>query len=322
MSADALADVFVCGKFTLSLRRPLVMGVVNITPDSFSDGGDYFDAGRAVARAEQLVSEGADILDLGGESSRPGSAPVTLDEERRRVLPVLDKIVSLGVPVSVDTSKPEIMHAALASGASMINDIFALRNPGAINAIAASDAGICLMHMQGRPKHMQRDPVYGDVLSEVSEFLRERAHCLLNKGIGANRIVLDPGFGFGKTLEHNLELLHRLSAIVALGFPVLVGLSRKSLLGRMTGRSDAKSRLGSSVAAALVAVGNGASIVRAHDVAETRDALLVWHAAGKRAVVSSAAVSDSAASIGVDSNEAVSNEAAPNETAPNEAIST
>ena len=317
MSDDTLADVFVCGKFTLSLRRPLLMGVVNITPDSFSDGGDYFDVGRAVACAEQLVSEGADILDLGGESSRPGSAPVPLDEERRRVLPVLDKIVGLGVPVSVDTSKPEIMHDALASGASMINDIFALRNPGAINAIAASDAGICLMHMQGRPKHMQREPVYGDVLSEVSEFLHERAQCLLTRGIDAKRIVLDPGFGFGKTLEHNLELLREISTIVALGFPVLAGLSRKSLLGKMTGESDAKSRLGSSVAAALVAVANGASIVRVHDVAETRDALLVWQAAAKHAIKSSATVSDKAASI-----ETVSNEAVSDEVVPNEAIST
>ena len=322
MSAGALADVFVCGKFTLSLRRPLVMGVVNITPDSFSDGGDYFEVGRAVARAKQLVSEGADILDLGGESSRPGAAPLPLDEERRRVIPVLDKIVGLGVPVSVDTTKPEIMRDALASGASMINDIFALRNPGAINAIAASDAGICLMHMQGRPKHMQRAPVYGDVLSEVSEFLRDRARCLLDQGIDANRIVLDPGFGFGKTLEHNLELLRGISTIAALGFPVLVGLSRKSLLGRMTGQSDAKSRLGSSVAAALVAVVNGASIVRAHDVAETRDALLVWQAAGKHTVISSGVVSGSAATNGAVLNEAVSNETVLNEAVSNEAIST
>ena len=313
MRAGALADVFVCGKFTLSLRRPLVMGVVNVTPDSFSDGGDYFEVGRAVARANQLVSEGADILDLGGESSRPGSAPLPVDEERRRVIPVLDRIVGLGVPVSVDTSKPEIMRDALASGASMINDIFALRNPGAIDAIVASDAGICLMHMQGRPKQMQCAPVYGDVLSEVSEFLRDRARCLLDQGIDANRIVLDPGFGFGKTLEHNLELLRGISTIVALGFPVLVGLSRKSLLGRMTGQSDAKSRLGSSVAAALLAVGNGASIVRAHDVAETRDALLVWQAAVKQAAISSGAVPDCAATNGAVLSEAVSNEAVSNE---------
>ena len=304
MSAGAQADFIACGESRLSLRRPLVMGVVNITPDSFSDGGQYVDAARAVAHAEQLVSEGADILDLGGESSRPGSSPVPVDEERRRVMPVLD------------TRKPQIMREALAAGASMINDISALRSPGAIDAIAASDAAVCLMHMQGTPAQMQRAPVYRNVLSEVMEFLRERARCLLNKGIDSHRIVLDPGFGFGKTLEHNLQLLHRLTTIASLGFPVLVGLSRKSLLGDITGQRDAKSRLGSSVAAALLAVGNGASIVRAHDVAQTRDALQVWQAAAKHAVESGGVVSDGAAS-----NRAASNETASNEAASNEAIS-
>jgi len=292
MRTGKQADVFVCGKFALSLSRPLVMGVVNITPDSFSDGGEYLNCVHAIARAKQLVSEGADILDLGGESSRPGAAPVSLEEERRRVMPVLNEIAGLGVPVSIDTSKPELMREALACGASMINDICALRNPGATDAIAATNAGVCLMHMQGRPENMQHTPVYGDVLSEVSDFLRERARCLLDQGVDAARIVLDPGFGFGKTLEHNLELLHQLSGIAALGFPVLAGLSRKSLLGRMTGRTDVKSRLGSSVAAALVAVRNGASIVRVHDVAETRDALLVWQAAEEHAAKSDGAVSN------------------------------
>ncbi len=306
MSAGEQCDVFVCGRFELLLHRTLVMGVVNVTPDSFSDGGDYFDSECAAARAEQLVSEGADILDLGGESSRPGSAPVSVEEERRRVMPVLDRIVGLGVPVSVDTSKPEIMREALAIGASMINDISAFRHPGAIDAIAASGAGVCLMHMQGRPENMQHTPVYRDVVSEVSDFLVERARCLLDQGVAATRIVLDPGFGFGKTIEHNLELLHELSRIVALGFPVLAGLSRKSLLGRMTKQANAKNRLGSSLAAALVAARNGASIVRVHDVAETCDALLVWQVAEKHAVVS-----DEAESIGVVSDEAKSNGAVP-----------
>ena len=298
MSNGEQTDGFACGKFALSLRRPLIMGVVNITPDSFSDGGDYFDSARAVARAEQLVSEGADILDLGGESSRPGSKPVSLEEERRRVMPVLAGIVGLGVPVSIDTTKPELMREALNSGASMINDISALRQPGAIDTIAASDAAVCLMHMQGRPESMQRMPVYTDVVSEVSDFLCERSRCLLDRGVDAARIVLDPGFGFGKTIDHNLELLRELPRIVSLGFPVLVGLSRKSLLGRMTGQADANSRLGSSVAAALVAVSNGASIVRAHDVAETRDALLVWQAVEKHLAVTDGAATNEMASNG------------------------
>lgn len=272
----AKPDVFVCGRFTLALDRPLIMGVVNITPDSFSDGGDFLDAGRAIAHAQRLVEEGADILDLGGESSRPGSAPVALDEERRRVLPVLEQAAQLGVPVSVDTTKPELMRDAIACGAAMINDITALRTPGAIDAIVDSGAGVCLMHMQGEPGTMQHSPVYHDVVAEVSDFLHERARCLLDEGVSASRIVLDPGFGFGKNHQHNLDLLHALPRIGSERFAVLVGLSRKSQLGRITGRSDAKSRLGSSIAAALAAINNGASIVRVHDVAETRDAILVW----------------------------------------------
>ena len=274
----ARPDVFICGRYKLPLRHPLIMGVVNITPDSFSDGGDYLDAGRAVAHARRLVEEGADILDLGGESSRPGSAPVSLQEERRRVLPVLKEVAEMGVPVSVDTTKPDLMREVLASGASIINDITALRTAGAIDTIAESDAGVCLMHMQGDPENMQLAPVYKDVVSEISDFLYGRARCLLDKGVSASRIVLDPGFGFGKTDQQNLELLHGLPAIAEQGFAVLAGLSRKSQLGRITGRKDAKSRLGSSIAAALAAVRNGASIVRVHDVAETRDALMVWQA--------------------------------------------
>jgi len=271
-------DAFVCGRFRLPLVRPLIMGVLNITPDSFSDGGDFLEAARAVAHAQRMVEEGADILDLGGESSRPGSSPVSLEEERRRVLPVLEKVVQLGVPVSVDTTKPELMREVIANGASIINDITALRLPGAIDAIVDSDAGVCLMHMQGDPGNMQHAPAYNDVVAEVTDFLHERARCLLDKGVSASRIVIDPGFGFGKNDQHNLELLHALSGIGAERFTVLAGLSRKSQLGRMTGRKDAKSRLGSSIAAALAAVFNGASIVRVHDVAETKDALLVWQA--------------------------------------------
>ncbi|MGD2139117.1 MAG: dihydropteroate synthase [Burkholderiales bacterium] len=281
-------DAFVCGRFTLSLDRPLIMGVVNITPDSFSDGGDFLDATSAVAHARRLVDEGADILDLGGESSRPGSSPVSLTEEGRRVLPVLEKVVHFGVPVSVDTTKPDLMREAIASGASIINDITALRSPGAVEAIVDSDAGVCLMHMQGEPGNMQKAPAYDDVVAEVSAFLDQRARCLLDSGVSASRIMLDPGFGFGKTHQHNLQLLHGLSAIAQGRFVVLAGLSRKSQLGRITGRTDAKSRLGSSIAAALAAVSNGASIVRVHDVAETKDALLVWQAFESSALTSGA----------------------------------
>ncbi len=282
MTVAAKPDTFRCGRFTLPLHRPLIMGVVNVTPDSFSDGGDFLDPGRAVAHAQRLVAEGADILDIGGESSRPGSAPVSLPEERRRVLPVLREAVELGVPVSVDTTKPELMREVLDSGAAMINDISALGSAGAVDVIARSDAGVCLMHMQGDPAQMQLAPTYKDVVAEVSGFLFARARRLLDKGVSAERILIDPGFGFGKTDQHNLELLDGLPLIASHGFTVLAGLSRKSQLGRITGRERAKSRLGASIAAALAAVRNGASIVRVHDVAETRDALLVWQAMGSK----------------------------------------
>lgn len=273
-------DAFRCGRYKLPLHRPLIMGVVNVTPDSFSDGGDFLDPGRALAHAQRLVDEGADILDIGGESSRPGSGPVSLQEERRRVLPVLKKAVELGVPVSVDTTKPELMREVLDSGAAMINDISALGSAGAVDVIARSDAGVCLMHMQGDPAKMQLAPCYEDVVSEVSGFLCARARCLLDKGVSAARIAVDPGFGFGKTDQHNLALLAGLPLIASHGFAVMAGLSRKSQLGRITGRERANSRLGASIAAALAAVSHGASIVRVHDVAETRDALLVWQAMG------------------------------------------
>jgi dihydropteroate synthase len=265
------------GRFTLPLTRPLIMGVVNITPDSFSDGGRFLDPARAAEQSRRLVEEGADLLDIGGESSRPGAAPVALEEERRRVIPVLERVIELGVPVSVDTCKPELMREAVAAGAAMINDINGLRAPDALEAVAAGDAAVCVMHMQGEPGTMQRAPAYGDVVSEVREFLLARAQALLGLGVARRRIVLDPGFGFGKTAQHSLELLRRLPALVECGFPVLAGLSRKSVLGRITGR-PVDARLCASVAAAMLAAQRGASILRVHDVAATRDALLVQRA--------------------------------------------
>jgi dihydropteroate synthase len=263
-----------CGRFELALDRPLVMGVVNVTPDSFYDGGRHAEPAVAIAHARRLAAEGADLLDVGGESSRPGAAPVDAEAELARILPVLDGIADLDLPVSVDTTKPEVMRAALAHGAAMINDITALAAPGALEAVAASDAGVCLMHMQGSPRTMQADPVYADVTAEVRDFLAARAAACVKGGVARDRIVVDPGFGFGKTVGHNLALLARLGEIAALGFPVLAGWSRKSSLGRITGR-PAEERLAGSVAAALIAVQRGARIVRVHDVAATRDALAV-----------------------------------------------
>jgi dihydropteroate synthase len=250
------------------------MGVVNVTPDSFSDGGRFLDPQAAVARARALVEEGADILDIGAESSRPGARGVSADEELARIAPVLEGLRDCAVPVSVDTTKPEVMRAAIAAGASMINDIGALRSPGALEAVAGSDAAVCLMHMQGEPRTMQREPRYGDVVAEVSAFLAERAAAAEGSGIARERIVVDPGFGFGKTVAHNFELLRRLDRIVALGLPVMAGWSRKSTLGAITGRGEGD-RLAASLAAALLAVERGARIVRVHDVAATRDALRV-----------------------------------------------
>jgi dihydropteroate synthase len=245
-----------------------------VTPDSFYDGGRHGSTDAAIAHARRLAEEGADLLDVGGESSRPGSEAVSLDEELARVLPVLDGLRDLELPLSVDTTKPAVMRAAIAAGATMINDITALAAPGAIETVAGSDAAVCLMHMRGQPKTMQADPVYVDVVAEVREFLAARAAACVAAGIAPDRIAVDPGFGFGKTVEHNLELLRELGAIVALGFPVLAGWSRKSSLGRITGRAP-EERLASSLAAALIAVQRGARIVRVHDVAATRDVLAV-----------------------------------------------
>jgi dihydropteroate synthase len=277
----ATSRVLICGRHRLSLERPLVMGVLNVTPDSFADGGTYLDIRDATDRVRQILGEGADIVDIGGESTRPGAAPTSEADELERVIPLLEKIrVSCdarGVPISVDTRKPAVMRAAIAAGATMINDINALRAFGAMDALSASGAAICLMHMQGDPATMQRAAVYDDVVADVAAFLAERAAACAAAGIGHDRIVLDPGFGFGKTVDHNLDLLRRLSEIAALGYPLLAGLSRKSTIGVLTGR-DVDDRMAGSVAAALAAVARGAAIVRVHDVRETADALKVWQA--------------------------------------------
>lgn len=249
------------------------MGVVNITPDSFSDGGRFFDPAAAVAHARRLAEEGADLIDIGGESTRPGGASVSEDEELRRVLPVLKEISDLCV--SVDTRRPRVMQEALQAGASMINDVDALQAPGALAAVAGSNCAVCLMHKKGEPATMQRDPRYDDVVSEVKGFLNQRIDAAKAAGIGAERIVVDPGFGFGKTVQHNLTLLKNLSKLS--GVPILVGLSRKSTLGKITGRS-VEERLAGSLAIALLALQAGATILRVHDVKETRDVIAVWEA--------------------------------------------
>jgi len=266
-----------CGKFHLSLDRPLLMGIVNLTPDSFSGDGLAGNAQNAIAQAQRLIEAGANLLDLGAESSRPGAIPATLDEELERLLHVLDALADCPIPISVDTYKPEVMRAAIDHGASMINDIYAMRRPGAIDAVAAGDCAVCLMHMQGEPLTMQQNPGYVDVVGEVRAFLSERVEALVARGVDRKRIVLDPGFGFGKTLEHNLEMLRCLPEFLVDGLPVLAGISRKSMLGVITGRPVGQ-RLSASVAAALLAAQRGARILRVHDVAETRDALAVWQA--------------------------------------------
>jgi dihydropteroate synthase len=261
----------------IDLSRPLIMGIVNVTPDSFSDGGRYLSPAAARAHGERLIEEGADLLDIGGESTRPGAADVSEMEEIERVLPLVEALQSGGVPISVDTSKPGVMRAVLAAGAAVINDVRAFRSQGALEAIRGSDCGLVLMHMQGSPRTMQSEPQYDDVVADVTAFLRGRVADLANAGIDFCRIVIDPGFGFGKTVEHNFTLLRRLSALQAIGRPVLVGLSRKSSLGAVTGRT-VDDRVAASVAAAVLAVERGARIVRVHDVAATRDALKVWAA--------------------------------------------
>jgi dihydropteroate synthase len=266
-----------CRKFQFDLSRPLVMGIVNVTPDSFSDGGHHASTEAAIFHARQLIEDGADILDIGGESTRPGAAEVSEQEELDRVLPVIAGLRDVSVPISIDTCKPQVMCAALAAGASMVNDINALLAEGALGAVVTSGAAVCLMHKQGVPQTMQQQPHYTDVIAEVSAFLRDRITAAEAAGIARDRIVIDPGFGFGKTLAHNLDLLRELETFCALGVPVLAGLSRKSMLGAITGR-DVNERLAASVAAALLAVQRGAAIVRVHDVRETVDALKILNA--------------------------------------------
>jgi dihydropteroate synthase len=252
------------------------MGILNVTPDSFSDGGRFTSPDSVVREAERMVEAGADLLDVGGESTRPGAAPVGLDEELARVIPVIERIAAeIDVTVSVDTSKPGVMREAVRAGAGMINDVMALRAPGALEAAAELAAPVCLMHMQGEPGTMQTAPKYDDVVADISNYLAARATACEAAGIRRDRILLDPGFGFGKTLAHNLALLRGLERFGALGYPLLVGLSRKSMLGAMTGR-PVEDRLASSVSAALIAVQRGAHIVRVHDVRETVDALKLW----------------------------------------------
>jgi dihydropteroate synthase len=251
------------------------MGIINVTPDSFSDGGLHLRRDAALAYAQQLITEGADILDIGGESTRPGAQPVSVQEELDRVLPIIEGLRGVSVPISIDTFKPEVMQVAIAAGAQMVNDINALQDAAAMNAVAASNAAVCLMHKQGNPQNMQQQPQYQNVVDEVSMFLRGRIAAAEAAGIQRGRIVVDPGFGFGKALEHNLVLLRELKKLAELGVPLLAGLSRKSMLGTLTGQ-DVAQRLPASVAAALIAVQRGAAIVRVHDVRATVDALKIW----------------------------------------------
>ena len=253
------------------------MGIVNLTDDSFSGDGLMSDISRAIERGMRMVAEGADILDIGAESSRPGASPIDVEHEIERIVPVVAGLRDCGVPLSIDTVKPMVMKQALVHGADMINDINALNEPGAIDVVAASEAAVCLMHMQGKPGTMQHAPLYGDVVQEVAAFLSLRVANAIAAGIGSDRIVIDPGFGFGKTIEHNLALLRELRKLSEMGFPMLVGLSRKSMLGTITDRVI-DDRVHASVAAAMLAVARGANILRVHDVAATRDALAMWNA--------------------------------------------
>ena len=270
-----------CGRFLFDFTKrqyPIVMGILNATPDSFSDGGKFRIPQDAIAQAERMIANGVDLIDIGGESTRPGAEPVALQEELDRVLPVIEVLKHCGVALSIDTYKAETMRQALNAGVDCVNDVWALRQEGAVNAILENThCGIVLMHMQRNPQTMQFDPEYQDVIADVSLFLQERAQVLMTVGIEANRIAIDPGFGFGKSLEHNLNILKNFAAFSKLGYPVLAGLSRKSMIGKITGK-DTNERVASSVAAAIMAADRGARIVRVHDVPETVDALKLWGA--------------------------------------------
>jgi len=266
---------FFCGKYQLTLNRPHVMGIVNVTPDSFSDGGKFSSTDLAVEHALKLIAEGADILDIGGESTRPGAAVVSLDEELDRVIPVIEALSkTCNVPISIDTYKPEVMRQAIVAGADIVNDVRALQEPNALEIVAQSNVGVCLMHMQGTPQTMQLEPHYVDVVSEVKQFLVDRMNAALAHGIVRSRILLDPGFGFGKTRTHNIALIQHLDELNVIGLPLLVGLSRKSVLGSITG-ADEGQRLYASIAASVISAMKGAKILRVHDVKATVDALKV-----------------------------------------------
>ena len=270
-----------CGRFLFDLtnrKRPIVMGILNATPDSFSDGGRFRSAADAISLAESMIASGVDLIDIGGESTRPGAIPVSLQEELDRVMPVIEGLKNCGVPLSIDTYKAETMFQALEAGVDCVNDIWALRQQGALDAVLkSSNCGIVLMHMQRDPLTMQFNPEYQNVVSEVMEFLSERANLLLSKGVEQNRIALDPGFGFGKSLVHNLEMLAKFDRFSELGYPVLAGISRKSMLGKITGK-EVDQRLSPSIAAAILAADRGAKIIRVHDVPDTVDALKLWEA--------------------------------------------
>ena len=273
-----MSGSWLCGRFEFSLKRPLLMGIVNVTPDSFSDAVHHADATSAIAHAKKLVAEGADIIDIGGESTRPGALPVSIQEELARILPVMAAMRDCGAAISVDTCKPEVMQAALDAGADIINDVTGMRHPQAQRVVAAHPrCGVCLMHMQGEPRTMQNNPTYQDVVHEVQEALVAQAQLLERLGLNRARISLDPGLGFGKTLEHNYQLLYGLAKLVQSGYPIVLGASRKSLIGRVTGK-PVDQRLSGSIAAALAGVARGVAVVRVHDVDATRDALKVWQA--------------------------------------------
>jgi dihydropteroate synthase len=267
-----------CGRFELVIERPLVMGIVNVTPDSFSDGARYFETDAAIAHARRLIGEGADMLDIGGESTRPGAQPVSVQDELARVLPIIEALRDAAIPLSVDTSKPQVMRRVLDAGADMINDVYAFRQDGALQAVADSPCGLCVMHMQGEPRTMQHAPHYNHLLQDIQDFLQARVRVMLQQGIDKQRLVIDPGFGFGKTRQHDYWLLGHLDQIAVQGLPLLLGLSRKSMIGHVTGR-PAGERVAGSIAGALAGVARGAKIVRVHDVAATVDALKVWNAA-------------------------------------------
>ncbi|MEH6417626.1 dihydropteroate synthase [Pseudomonas sp. CGJS7] len=274
-----LAPTLDCNGRALVLDRPRVLGIVNVTPDSFSDGGAHDTLEAAVAHGLRLAAEGADALDIGGESTRPGADEVPVEEELRRTVPVIERLArETGLPISIDTSKPEVMRAAVAAGAGLINDVYALRRDGALDAAAELGVPVILMHMQGEPRSMQHQPEYDDVVAQVHRFLAERIFAAEMAGIAKKRIVVDPGFGFGKTLQHNLTLLAQLQRFTELGVPLLAGLSRKRSIGELTGREDARERVHGSVAAHLIAAQRGAKLLRVHDVAATVDAIKVWEA--------------------------------------------